>query len=128
MPAIKRLYLAVGLLLLCASLGPGNAAVPTLAQADPAETLDGYTRADRLGITFISSVDTANTEERYQRALELGAGWNRWPLYWDRVETEEGEFNWRAYDALVQADLDHGLKTNVVLLGVPAFHRDEDSV
>jgi hypothetical protein len=89
---------------------------------------DAYLRSDRLGITFINSVDTPDSEERYQRALALGAGWNRWPLYWNRVEVEEGEFDWAAYDAVVMADLEHGLKTDVILLGMPEFYRDENTI
>ncbi|PJF25313.1 MAG: hypothetical protein CUN53_13420, partial [Phototrophicales bacterium] len=46
--------------------------------------------SSRLGITFISSLDHPANELRYQRALLLGAGWNRWPLYWDRVERSPG--------------------------------------
>lgn len=89
---------------------------------------DSFVRASRLGITFINSVDTSRAEERYQHALALGAGWNRWPLYWDRVETEAGQFSWRDYDELVAADLEHGLRTNAILLGAPAFWRDENTI
>jgi hypothetical protein len=83
-----------------------------------------YPRSERLGINHISGVEEVTAPERYQKALALGAGWNRWPLYWDRVETEPGVFNWSDYDRLVQADLDQGLRINAVLLGQPGFYRD----
>jgi hypothetical protein len=79
-------------------------------------------QAARLGITFISSPDHANNAARYQQALTLGAGWNRWPLYWDRIERGPGVFDWTAYDRLVSDDLRYGLRTNVILLGRPGFH------
>ncbi|MFQ3566220.1 MAG: SH3 domain-containing protein [Aggregatilineales bacterium] len=93
------------------------------AQSDP-----DYIRADRLGITFISSIDVPHDEMRYQQALELGAGWNRWPLYWDRVETQRGRFEWEAYDDLLIADIGYGLRHDVVLLGIPRFHRNGSSI
>lgn len=94
------------------------------AAQETAAPEDEYLRSPRLGITFISSADQPLSETRYQHALELGAGWNRWPVYWDRVETEAGEFDWTNYDRVVQADLEHGLNINAILLGMPAFHRD----
>ena len=118
---MRSLWIAVLLMLLCA--------VPAGAQ-ESRRTLpeDDYQRAERLGITFVNSIDTPHAEDRYQHALELGAGWTRWPLYWDRVETDAGEFDWSAYDALVEADTEHGLRSNVILLGVPQFYRDESSI
>ena len=79
-------------------------------------------RADRLGFTFISSIDHLAPEARYQRALLLGAGWNRWPLYWDQVERAPGAFDWAGYDRLVHDDMRHGLRVNAILLGRPGFH------
>ncbi len=84
--------------------------------------------SSRLGITFISSLDHPANELRYQRALLLGAGWNRWPLYWDQVERSPGVFDWSSYDRLVRADLEHGLRLNVILLGRPGFHANGGSI
>lgn len=81
-----------------------------------------YIRAARLGITFISSLDHPANDVRYQRALLLGPAWNRWPLYWDRLETSAGVFNWSGYDRLVSQDVQHGLQINAILLGRPAFY------
>jgi hypothetical protein len=98
------------------------------ASASGAQTQDGYLRADRLGIAHISSVDVPRTDARYAQALELGAGWNRWPLYWDRVEGRMGQFDWSAYDDLVRDDVRHNLRLNVILLGIPAHRRDGNSI
>ncbi len=89
------------------------------AQSEPV-----FASADRLGIAHISSVDVPRSEERYARALELGAGWNRWPLYWDRVEQPNGDFEWDAYDDLVREDLGYDLQLNVILLGIPQHQRE----
>lgn len=94
----------------------------------PGQAQTSYIRATRLGITFISSLDYPANERRYDRALLLGAGWNRWPLYWDRIETAPGVYNWSAYDRLVTGDLQHGLQINAILLGRPGFFADGGSI
>jgi hypothetical protein len=94
----------------------------------PAGAQESYIRASRLGITFISSLDHLGDETRYQKALLLGAGWTRWPMYWDLVEMGVGQYNWGAYDQLVSADLRHGLQINAILLGSPGFHRDGGAI
>jgi len=102
--------------------------LPGAAQPASPLDVDTFIRADRLGIAHISAVDTPRTDERYERALSLGAGWNRWPLYWDRVETRPDRFDWAAYDALVENDFEYGLRLDVILLGTPAFHRHDDQI
>lgn len=107
------------LLLMLVSLAPLSAQTPT---SQP------YLRSSRLGITQISIAEEPTSDERYASALELGAGWNRWPLYWNRVETESGEYTWDAYDRQVAGDLKHGLHINAILLGSPAFYADGASI
>ncbi len=101
--------------------------VPTTAPGALMEEED-YIRSDRLGITFISSIDSDDNAARYRNALILGAGWNRWPLYWDRVERIADSWHWASYDELVAADVDKGLRINAVLLGRPPFRQDGDSI
>ena len=118
-PGVMLLFFVV--LLLCGNLSSAQVpAVPTTAPGaliDP----DDYIRADRLGITFVGFVDNNMGAERYRNALILGSGWTRWPLYWDRVETQPGRYDWSAYDRLLATDIRHGLRTNAILLGRPAF-------
>lgn len=54
--------------------------------------------------------------DRYRRAAESGAGWNRWSLYWDLVE-RSGQLSWAASDGIVARDVAHGLRTLAVLHG-----------
>jgi hypothetical protein len=115
---MRRLYLFAGLMLLLSlKVIPGYAHSPN-PQPDP------YIRSDRLGIAHISSASTHTPEERYHRALTLGAGWNRWPLYWNWVEVAPGEWDWGAYDRQVTVDLEYGLNINAILLGRPEFRAE----
>ena len=135
---VYRFLLVVGLvgfIVLLGGLTPAVLAqdtVPTLVFAtntpalSPTSPDDDYLRSERLGITFIGSADIPYDETRYTRALELGAGWNRFPVYWDRVETEPGRYTWDAFDRAVMHDIQHGLRTNLILLGAPAFRRENN--
>ena len=96
----------------------------------PTAAAQAYLRSDRLGFTFIAYLNNLNddADTRYRQALELGAGWTRWPLYWNVVEQSPGNYNWTQYDALVDADRRAGLKTNAILLGTPGFHMSGVSI
>jgi hypothetical protein len=94
------------------------------AHEGSATATDGYLRSPRLGITHISLTGEPTSDERYRNALELGAGWNRYPIYWDRVETQPGTFDWAAYDQQVTSDLSYGFSINAILLGRPGFFAD----
>lgn len=89
-----------------------------------------YLRADTLGFTFVAYLNNLDVDAglRYQQALAAGAGWTRWPLYWNAVETSPGVYNWSGYDRLVSADLAAGLRTNAILLGTPTFYGDSTSI
>lgn len=114
---------AVGLLCLAIT-----APQPIVDAQSGVATGEQYLRSSRLGITFISSADQPADDSRYRRALLLGAGWNRWPLYWNNVEVAPGSFNWAAYDRLVTEDLRYGLRINAILLGRPQFHQEGGSI
>jgi len=109
---------ALLLLLACVLISVNGWPNPArMAEAD-------YLLSPRLGITNISLAETQVSADRYHKALALGAGWNRWPLYWDRVETTPGDFEWGNYDRLIADDTAYGLNINVILLGRPAFFAD----
>lgn len=128
---IHRLGLTVALLVsICLPFGMIHAQVPALPTSVPGALIEpgDYIRADRLGITFISSIDNLNHPARYRNALILGTGWNRWPLYWDRVENPANSWDWSAYDELVTEDIEQGLKINAILLGRPDYWGDGESI
>ena len=123
------LVASIAILALMTAIGGSQAQVPVVATTAPGALIDsdGYIRSERLGITFISFVDDLGAE-RYRNALILGAGWNRWPLYWDRVEKQPESYDWLAYDKLVATDIRNGLQTNAILLGRPGFWQDGGSI
>src|SRR6185369_6672342 len=63
-------------------------------------------------------------DQRYRNALFLGAGWNRWPLYWDSVERE----TWVNYDQLVANDVRYDLSSDAIFLGTPAQYAAGGSI
>ncbi|MFZ4828957.1 MAG: hypothetical protein ACOYLB_16530, partial [Phototrophicaceae bacterium] len=65
---------------------------------------------------------------RYRRALELGAGWTRYPIYWNGVERTPNQYDWSGYDRLLTADHRAGLQTNAILLATPPFYQAGGSV
>jgi hypothetical protein len=75
-----------------------------------------------FGVNFINSVDHPATPQMLANGLATGATWNRWPLYWFRIETDPGEFDWSQHDPVVLTDLQNGWQTNAILLGTPAFY------
>ncbi|MDX2161483.1 MAG: hypothetical protein SF162_09180 [bacterium] len=98
---------------------------PLHAQATSA---DGYIRSPRLGFTFVSTGNPPNAAERYRNALLLGAGWTRYPFYWNSLETAPGQWNWAAYDPQVIADVRSGLRINAILMGIPPFQADGGAI
>lgn len=126
----SRLALLIGIIVTLLASYSSSAQIPPVATTAPGGLIDAedYIRADRLGITFVGFIDGNMGVERYRNALILGAGWNRWPLYWDRVELQPGRYDWLAYDKLVATDIGHGLRTNAILLGRPAFWKAGNSI
>jgi len=81
---------------------------------------------ERFGLCFVSAADNLADETRYAGALEAGAKWDRWPLYWYWVD--EGGYvgphtqpfpGYHDYDTLVIQDIEHGLAPIAILLGTP---------
>ena len=125
--------LIVCLLFLCLFIGldiqPSDAqSPPTPVASNSVYTGRQFSRSDRLGITFISSAQIETDNERYQNALLLGAGWTRWPLYWNAVEVSPNQWDWSDYDRLVIDDVRHSLNINAILLGRPEFFAEGDII
>lgn len=115
-------FLALLLLALCSLSVSAQIPVPTTVPAPlPA---DGFLRNPRLGLAHISAAEGGTPAERYRTALSLGAGWNRFPIYWDRVEGAPGAFDWSVYDRQIADDLLYDLQINAILLGRPSFYQD----
>ena len=86
------------------------------------------TPTTRFGVAFITSAEAPADEARYQKALNTGAGIDRWPLYWSDAETSPGNFVWSAIDRAVISDTAHGLQIDAVLLNTPLFYATTGSL
>ncbi len=80
--------------------------------------------APPLGLNFISSAKYGSTATRYQRALAINGKLNRWPLYWNEIETQAVSqprvYNWTAADSNIAADINHGLTVLPILMFTPS--------
>ena len=76
-----------------------------------------------LGLDFVSSAKYGGNETRYQRALAINGKLNRWPMYWNEIETQATThprvYDWTAADNNIVADIQHGLTVLPVLLFTP---------
>lgn len=77
---------------------------------------------DGFGLSFINAAETASSPERIQRGIATGAGMDRFPLYWDRIETGYGLFDWSAQDRALGDNHAAGLDTLAILLGTPGHY------
>ncbi|MBC8450033.1 MAG: carboxypeptidase regulatory-like domain-containing protein [Chloroflexi bacterium] len=77
-----------------------------------------------FGLCFVSAAENLADEARYAGALEAGARWDRWPLYWQWVD-QGGYVGFHDtaiphdYDTLVIQEIEHGLSPIAILLGTP---------
>ncbi|MGH2544264.1 MAG: hypothetical protein ACRDIB_15830, partial [Ardenticatenaceae bacterium] len=78
--------------------------------------------ATEFGMAFINSAEELRSDDRIQRGIAAGAKLDRFPLYWDRIETSPGSFNWSSQDAALRANENQGLGTLAILLGVPGHY------
>ena len=79
--------------------------------------------APPMGLAFVSSAKYGGSETRYQRALAIDGTLNRWPMYWNEIETQATTqprvYNWTAVDNNLVADINHGLTVLPILLFTP---------
>ncbi|MBA3533145.1 MAG: hypothetical protein H0T73_14595 [Ardenticatenales bacterium] len=107
--------LSATLLFLCMALSlagpPARGAAPVLTIA-PTE----------FGLAFINSAETLRSDARLQRGITAGARLDRFPLYWNFVESSPGQFDWSKQDAALRANERQGLGTLAILLGTPGHY------
>jgi hypothetical protein len=53
----------------------------------------------------------------------LGVGWVRFDIDWGNIEPSPGQFNWTAYDQVVTAASNHGIRTIGIIDYTPAWAR-----
>jgi len=75
-----------------------------------------------FGLVFITSAEWPADAARFDRARQLGAWWDRWPLYWSGVETSPGVYQWASVDTALRDALAQGFEVSLILLGTPGFY------
>jgi len=75
-----------------------------------------------FGLVFITSAEWPADAARFDRARQLGARWDRWPLYWSGVETSPGVYQWASVDTALRDALAQGFEVSLILLGTPGFY------
>ncbi len=75
-----------------------------------------------FGLVFITSAEWPADAARFDRARQLGARWDRWPLYWSGVETSPGVYQWASVDIALRDALAQGFEVSLILLGTPGFY------
>jgi hypothetical protein len=77
---------------------------------------------DTFGLAHINLMDLRASSEqieyRYALARQAGAAWNRWALYWNLIESDDG-MDYSLTDRIVSADVERGVATLAILLGTP---------
>ena len=113
------------------TLVPDDSQVPELSPQNEQQETESipnrdpsYLYSDRLGLNFISSAHHDQIADRMTRGLEAGAGWDRVAVYWSEIETVPDQFEWNVYDAAIRRDVENGLRTDTILLGVPQIYND----
>jgi len=113
---------------------PGAGREARQAAADPAEPSPpfGLAHVDLMDLHVAREpsgavrpaerLPAADLGDRYAKARASGAGWNRWSLYWDMVESRGGSYDWSVADAIVSRDAATGLRTLAILQGTPPQH------
>ncbi len=109
---------------------PEGSVTPTASTEDQTAqaSINESNSAPRFGIDFISSGEFSVPNERIALGISAGAGWDRFPIYWNQVELESGGRDWSRFDRAVRQDVENGLQTNGILLGVPTFEASPANV
>lgn len=75
-----------------------------------------------FGLVFVTSAEWPADVARFERARQVGARWDRWPLYWSGVETSPGVYRWAHVDQALRDALAQGFEVSLILMGTPGFY------
>ncbi len=82
-----------------------------------------------LGVNAdLSRLDAGMREEALAAMEGAGFRWLRQRFSWDAIESEQGTFNWEAWDGIVEAASRHNLALIAVLDGSPVWARAGEDV
>lgn len=74
----------------------------------------------------LTQYDPDELSSQLDDIASLGFVWLRQPIYWEQIESEQGDYDWSAYDPIIEAvNAYTQLKLVLVLDGTPAWARHE---
>jgi len=93
---------------------------------DPTKTSDLPFRVPLLGVNAeLTQYATEELTHQYELMQQAHITWVRQLVRWDEIETQEGQFNWEAWDTIVATIQDYpDLDLVVVLVNSPAWARN----
>ena len=78
--------------------------------------------AGRFGLAWVHPPAGVADAGRLSRAVELGATWDRFPVYWNEIQpTNDQQWEYATIDGRVAANQARGISTQGILLGAPAW-------
>ncbi len=118
--------LALGLLsvLACAALlSQRRTETRGIVDGLPPYTLDP--RPQGVGVNVeLTQYDSEELENNLRLITDVGFRWVRQPLLWSEIEAVEGEYDWSAYDLIVEETVAHDLNLVAVLWQSPEWAAD----
>ncbi len=102
----------------------------TVQSEAPPLSPDSFTITNtEFGLAFVNSAESPRSGARIARGVSTGARLDRFPLYWDRIEPGNNQWNWSGQDAALAANEAQGMGTLAILLGTsPAHYPGEVSI
>jgi len=125
-PALGRPVLWLVLLLVAAGVGAGlGLRIRNLYSAYPGLSPDVTLAADKAyGVTTdLTRYPPQDLHPALEQMSRLGLKWVRQPFPWAEMEPAPGQFDWAAWDRVVEAVEDHDLQLIAVLDTTPAWAR-----
>lgn len=75
-----------------------------------------------FGINTALDPAQPDLEKHLEAMQELGVKWGRQDFVWRRIERSPGQYDWAAYDRLVERAQEHGIQLLGCLAYAPSFH------
>jgi len=91
------------------------------------ETLDLPIRVQRMGVNAdLTQYDAERLEYHLNLMEQTGIHWVRQFIYWDEIETVQGEYDWSQWDTITNAiEQRESLELVVVIMNTPEWYRRE---
>jgi len=120
---LRQRLLAVWLCAMPAfAAGPATAESRFRVDLPPAPFATALLTNSPFGINTALEPGQPDLENHLQAMQDLGVKWGRQDFTWRRIERAPGEYQWQAYDDLVEKMRAHGIQVLGCLAYAPSFH------